>query len=437
MGLFSWLFPSPEDRLARARKLLAAGEYAQARDESEGLDVAGAAEVHAAALDGLVELNLREADGLAFAGAFDRAQEHIVMAVEFAGAPPSPGNRDAIRAARRRLREARKASRQGPPKGVALANDPKIIKPLGDDPLFSLPPDDPRLRYAMALEAWPEALRARLIDLGPDFALAVNALDDGRAAEAVAAFAPFVDRDPVACYERARAARAAGDLAMASGDLRRFGREVGHRKIGPFHTGALLGQLLIQQGRARDALTAVDEALAEEPDSVPLQAVRAFALERDGRYADADELARRLIKVASRDLGLYKLMARCRLRAGKRVEAMSALDAGLTTCCTSGRCGSQPFDVQAGRMLAQLYLEDRLEPARAHELLARVKATAQPGPFEAYLDALVLRNQGDPGALEIAGRLLRRLPQGDPLQGLVRAAFPALTPALAGGAPEA
>ena len=52
---------------------------------------------------------------------------------------------------------------------------------------------------------------------------------------------------------------------------------------------------------------------------------------------------------------------------------MQALEGGLAkTCNTPGKCGYQPFDVQAGRMLAQLYLEDRLDPKRASELLTEI-----------------------------------------------------------------
>jgi hypothetical protein len=38
MGLWSWLFPSEADRLARARELLRAGEYDEARGLVHGID---------------------------------------------------------------------------------------------------------------------------------------------------------------------------------------------------------------------------------------------------------------------------------------------------------------------------------------------------------------------------------------------------------------
>ena len=38
----------------------------------------------------------------------------------------------------------------------------------GDDPIWSLPPDDPRLQYALHLETYPVEVRERLIPLGQE-----------------------------------------------------------------------------------------------------------------------------------------------------------------------------------------------------------------------------------------------------------------------------
>jgi tetratricopeptide (TPR) repeat protein len=428
MGLMSWLFPSEEDRLSKARKLVERGSYAEARGLAESLSVEGAAVVAAQAREGLAKLNADEAVACANAGQFERAEEHLELALQFAGAPT-----DVVKAARREVREIRQAATVKAKRGAQLANDPSIQSPpgVGGDPLYSLPPDDPRLRYAMALEAWPEDLRERLVALGPEFAQGVNLIEDGDPEAAIQALTPFIEREPAARYERSRAAQAAGNLALAASDLAAFADAVGHQTIGRVHTGALLGGLLAQQGRVQDALAAVDRGLASEPDSMPLQGTRAMVLEGLGRFEEADELARSLVKKAPRDLGLYRLMARCRVRGGKRVEAMQVLEAGLSRNCTSGRCGAQPFDVEAGRMLARLYLEDRLDDSRAAELIGQIKSSVrQPGPFEAYLDALMARNGADPGATDAARRLLGSLKPQDPLRQVIAEAFPETTRAL-------
>lgn len=409
MGLFSWLFPTPEQRLDKARAMLERGAYAQARDLAETLEVEGAAAVAAAARAGLVRLNLDEALALARAEDFDRAEEHLSLARDF----DDGGSAEALRLAARELRGLRAAARR---RSREAAEAPSTPSP-GADPVFSLPPDDPRLRYAMGLEGWPEDLRERIVALGPDFAEAASRLDAGDPGGAIEAITPFIEREPATRYERARAAQAAGRLDAAISDLSSFADAVGHRQIGGVHTGAMLGGLLLRQGRAGEALAALDRGLAADPESLPMRATRAAALEALGRYAEADEAAVALVERAPRDLGLYRLMARCRLRAGKRIEAMQVLEAGLSRNCTSGRCGAQPFDVASGRMLAQLYLEDRLDPQRAAELLGQIKAVVgSSGPFERYLDALVLRNAGDPTAEATARQILAAIEPEHPLR---------------------
>lgn len=432
MGLLSWLFPSPEDRLAEAKKHIERKAFARARDIAEELEIPGAAEVAAEARAGLVQLNLDEAEALASAEEFERAAEHLALAREF----DKGEMKEAIRLSSRVVREARGAARERAKRGLELANDPAVQNPgagTNADPLFSLPPDDPRLRYAMALEAWPEDLRERLVALGADFAGAVTLMDQGRAREAVDAITPFVEREPVARYERARAAQSAGNLPLAISDLRAFADAVGHHQIGPMHSGSMLCALLMRIGRADEALVEAEKALKTTPESFQMRGARALSLEAVGRWGEADEAAVALVKKAPRDLGLYRLMARCRIRADKRIEAMQVLEAGLTRNCTSGRCGSQPFDVESGRMLARLYLEDRLEPQRASELIGQIKSRLErPGAFEAYLDALALRNDNSPDANVAARRLMDSLKPESPLRAAVSTAFPDAQPSLTG-----
>ncbi len=412
--MFGWFSPSNEKRIARARKFLASGEHMYALDQLEGLQGPEADAVRAEAREALVALNCSEAIAFATAGTFAKAAEHLELAGRFAQGPDA-----SVRAARRQVRELRQSAK--PPKGLALANDPAIQDPEAADPLFSLPPDDPRVAFAMALEAYPESMRDRLIGLGPDFASAVGLIESGQPALAVQRLSAFVHDEPVVRYERARAAQAEGNLALAVSDLKTFGAAVGHARIGRVHTGALLVQLLLATQRRDEAL---EHAVG---DDLAVQGARAMALEALGRLEEADGLAAALVKKAPRDLGLYKLMARCRIQADKRLEAMQVLERGLTSNCNTGRCGSQAFDVEAGRMLAQLYLEDRLDEVRAAELVAQVKANVrQTGPVEAYLDALTLRNAGDPEAQAIAARVLRSTRKGSGLAVAVTRAFPAL-----------
>ncbi len=426
MGLLRWFFPSPEDRIRKAQAMLEAGEYARARRELENLDGPEVEAVLDQAHDGLKHLNLRLAIAEAQAGEHARSAEHLKLAASFT----VTGDPD-LRAARRQIRELRStATPEPPPKELALARDPEVLHagPVSPDDVWSLPPDDPRLQYAMALEGYPLELRARLLALGTAFALAVGKTAAGQPKEAVQELGSFIEQEPAARWERARAAHAAGELGLASSDLRAFGDQFGHQVLGGVHTAALLSRVLAEQRRLPEALDVLEAALVEDPNHLQLLGSRTSMLEGLGRFAEADEAARELVKLAPRDMGLYKLMARCRVRAGKRVEAMQVLESGLKGNCTSGRCGSQAFDVEAGRMLARLYLEDRLDPKRVQELMARIQGGARERSWmDVYLETLQARNSGDPRALDRARKLQAGLDEGDARQGLLQEAFPALT----------
>lgn len=415
MGWLSWLFPTEQDRLNKAEKLLSQGEWARARDALGGMESPAALAIRDKALDGLVTLNATRAAEAADARQFERAAEHIALAEQFA----QPGH-PALAAARRAMREARQKAKED-----AENKAPEAVElPPNADPIFSLPPTDPRVRFALALERWPDDLRARALSLGPEFATAALAVDEGAAAHAFDVLGPFVARDPVARFVRARAALLSEEPHAAVEDLQIFASTFGHREMAGEHTAVMLAQGLFFLRRGEEALTVIDAQLAIEPGSVQLGGTRAATLEALGRLAEADEQARALLKKAPREMGLYKLMARCRLKAGKRVEAMTALEAGLTTCCATGTCGSLPFDIEAARMLARLYLEDRMESARASELLERIKAGVKEATwFEGYLEALSLRNAADPSLTERVKALSLGLTGDDPRQGMLREAF--------------
>lgn len=443
MGLLSWLFPTEEDRLAKAERLLADGEYRQARDELDGIEGNTAERLRLLAGDGLKQRNIEEAVAQANAGNFEAAAEHLELAAGFAQSADAE-----VRGGRRAVREIRTAAKRhekpiskavdmggggglfggalgggGAPGPAAGVGGPA---PEPEDPLYSLPPDDPRLRFALLLERYPGDFGQRMARLGPEFATAVLAIEDGTPQHAVEVLGRFVSEDNVARFERGRAASMAGMPDLAEQDLVIFAREEGgHRRLGDTHTAVLLAGALAQQGRREEALVVLDKTLKNDGADVSLLVNKALLMEALGKYAEADEVARLTIRHHPRQMILYKVMARCRLKSGKRIEAMQVLEAGLTTNCTSGKCGSLPFDAEAGRMLAQLYLEDREDPQRARELLGRIKrVTKKPGWFDGYLEALLARNVEDSRMMEMVKSLGAGLQRGDPRIGLLREAFP-------------
>ena len=107
---------------------------------------------------------------------------------------------------------------------------------------------------------------------------------------------------------------------------------------------------------------------------------------------------------------------------------MQVLESGLKSNCTSGSCGAQPFDVEAGRMLAQLYLEDRMDPKRGEALLRQIHGNRkEPHWIDQYLETLVARNREENGLEDMVSDLVEGLPQEDPRHRLVKNAFGTLS----------
>ncbi len=322
---------------------------------------------------------------------------------------------DQLKEARRYARELREEDRLA---AEAQAQRQTVVRAEGDDPLWSLPPSDPRVRFAMLIEAYPAELRTRLAALGKEFAEAVLRLEEGDAAGAWQALSPFVEREPAARFERARAALASQQPALAASDLASFGQQFGHQRIGALHTGVALAQILASGGRHADALEACDEMLRKGPD-LAVEATRAHLLHAMGQHPQAEQATVATLHKAPKDLNLYRLLGLTRLAQGNRMGAMQALESGLNVnnCSNPMKCGFTPPDVPSLRLLARLYLEDRLDPARAKEVIAMLQGLVeQPTWEDAYIVALAARNESRPGWPELVAQLRANLPGNDPRQ---------------------
>ena len=132
------------------------------------------------------------------------------------------------------------------------------------------------------------------------------------------------------------------------------------------------------------------------------------------------------MKRIPKNLSLIKQLARLKIKQKERAAASNILENGLKQCCTPGTCGSQPLDVNALRMLAQIYLEDRQHQPRALELLSDIQRLSPTPTWEdQYLSALAARNDGHPFSHNLSEQLLSNLSPSDPRRNLVLSAFPA------------
>jgi tetratricopeptide (TPR) repeat protein len=278
----------------------------------------------------------------------------------------------------------------------------------------------------MHVENYPKDLRMRLISLGTGFAEAILEIEDGDPKKAYDKFAPFVEKDAVARYGRARAAIAAGMLIDAVGDLHIFGEMVGHHVIDNIHSGALLSQLLAQVGRPEEALDKL-EALRKKDEHPALAIIHAQLLEATDELEKAESLFQTLLKQFPAAMNIIRSFARVKAKLNKKQEATAILESGLSRCCTPGKCSSQPLDIPAVRMLAQLYLEDRKAPERCNSLLQQLgQHIKNPTWEDKYLSALSARNHADPFADKLAVNLLRELSPNDPRRNALFQSFPSI-----------
>jgi hypothetical protein len=433
MGLFSWLFPSPEQKLERARRELIAGRFVDARDLAREIDLPGAADIVEQAEEALAQVNLAHAVSWAEAGDEERVEIHLDLAREFA----KPGMEEAFRAARRDIQrifsERERQARAEAERGAAdlLSVDTRFRAEHGEDeiPMPAGVSDDEadelKARLAILFDNYPEALRRGMIALGPTFAQAVLDLEEGRVQQALPALLALPDDAPLVLHERARAADALGDPAAAARSWQAFARHAGgHHPIGAHHTAALLAQAQAQAGDLDGAFATLSEARKADPELA--SGLFASLLEARGDLAGAEALLRTMLQRHGAQPSIYLAIARVRLRADRRVEAMQALETSLRQSnCKPGSCGSRPPDLATHRLLAMLYLEDGLETERALELADTARQLVQQPVWEdLYLAALVARTDGSIELPALAERLHQVTPPQDPRFGRLQRYLP-------------
>lgn len=410
MGLWSWLFPGPEDRIRSARAALAAGRPDHARLDVQGLEHPDAAGILVEAETALAKLNLEAAIMAGRAGDDVRAGECLELADSF----HHGGLDEQFRATRAELREIRAG------RDAAKAKAAQLAVPVdADDGTFDEEAEELAQRLALHFEGYPAPLRPDAARLGAPFAEAVLAAGGGDWPTAWTKLQALSDQEPLVAWERARAARELRDLPTAVAQLRRFAELAGgHHEVGGEHSAVWLASLLADQRDGQGALRVLRE-LSQSGAKVPPAAsfLQARLLAAAGELPAAEQLLRGLVAAHPKEQVLYTTLARVRLQGGHRVEAMRALEASMEACCSSpGKCGDRPPDLETHRLLATLYLEDGLETGRALELAGTAAGLVQqPTWDDAYLGALAAKAQGRTDALELARRLRDHTPAGSPM----------------------
>ena len=130
MSFFARLFGLDADsKINKAQRYIEAGEYHEARWILEGLEHPDAEALMLHTRQGLAASNLEEARARFSSGDRVGAEEHLALARTFG-------------ATSEQLRNTRRNGRQSMPKPKPKKVEP--VAPVGEDPIWSLPPDDPR-----------------------------------------------------------------------------------------------------------------------------------------------------------------------------------------------------------------------------------------------------------------------------------------------------
>jgi predicted Zn-dependent protease len=415
VGLFSFFTPSPEKRVARARKMLVDGRAEFARLEVLDLDHPEAAEVLVAAEIVLARRNLEAALRYGSQHEDERAAECLRLAESFHHGALDAELQDTrrelreLRAHRDQAEERRRAERDARLMAVdplGLTGGPSWLDPVLDPAVFGLDQEELQARLALVVENYPRELRDRVYDLGVDFAQAVLALDEGRASEAMTALLALPSDEPLVWWERARAAHALGDPAETARALREFVRLAGrHYAVGAMHSGEFLARALAEAGDAAGGLRVLREVRATEPKVGGFLYAQLLAVA--GERAEAEQVLVGLVRQHPTESALYVALARLRIAGDQRPAALRALETGLQACCGSpGRCGTRPPDLETHRLLATLYLEDGADLPRGLDLAEQAaQLVERPSWDDVYLRALAARRRGDADAAALAARL--------------------------------
>ena len=417
--LLAWLSPSPEQRVARARRYLEQGYPDEARLELLEVDHPDAGSVLATAEMQLCERNLKAALEYGQAGDDDRVRVHLELAERF----HHGGLEEAFKDTRRELREIRAAravdqereKEKAQAKLLSAEGGPDWLDGNPDNVFEDADREEAEQRVALLVENYPEGLRKGIRELGGGFVAAVLALEDGRVEEALQGLMALPDDAPLVLWERARAAHALGDPAAAARAVRSFATHApGHHRMGRMHSGTYLAQLLAESGEPKAGLTVLREVRRSAPDEGGFLFAQLLMVE--GELEQAEKITRELIRKSPKAMPFYGLLARVRLRGGHRPEAMRALEAGFeATHCKPGSCGHQAPDLDAHRLLATLYLEDGVEVERGLELAdAAAALVRQPTVEDVYLRTLVAKSRGEPGMSNMAQQLAGQLSDSDP-----------------------
>ncbi len=377
MSLFSRLLGQDPERLVhRGERALEEGQPATALDlferaveraAADGPLVERAREGRERAARELVRLNLDEAALSLDAGEIEAAFSHLQTARDLCTDEEQLASIEELRSRADEL-----ASGQEEPQ--------RLFTDVGAVDVEDEPPDIAWRRLLDTMdEDWAEDYDSR----GEPFRDAVLALHDGDAdgaAEALGALIEADPEDPVLRFERGRALMVQERYADALEDLSYARREIGFEpldRVGNVQIGALEIEALLAVGRPEEARVLAQEAMDDQGELPNLLFLRGQAERALERFDDMERTFAALTRLSPRMVEAAQMLAEARLRRGALREAAQALEDGIKRHCGTGTCQLRPMSVEAGRLLARVYLDLEEKPARVEDLLLQVRGTLE------------------------------------------------------------
>ena len=402
MSVWSWFFPSPEDRLEKARQLVERGRTAEARLELLDNPLPEAIKVLHQAENHLAKLNLEEAHRRSESGDDVGASEHLELAERF----HHGGLEDAFRETRRDLRAHRLERRERAEREQA-ARDAQMLATAPDAPSEQYWPEDEEApegyvgnrdeleaRLALLIENYPKELRPTVRDLGAAFARSVLEIDDGHPEAALKALRALPADQPLVRWERARAQHALGQPRAARSELLELRSLTGtYLVFGTRDSGSFLAQCTAESGDLKEALVVIRDARKKLPKHGSV--IFAQLLVANQAFEEGERVLVKLCKAHPRQAIFFLLLAQVRVRTEHKVKAMQALEAYLSnTHCSPGTCGYQPPSLGVIRTLAILYLEEGSDLTRGLELAEQARSLVEkPNWEDLYLTALAAKHE--------------------------------------------
>ncbi len=345
MGFLSWLFPSTQDKIAKAQKLLEQERFAEARQLIVDLRAPEVPALMERCDRGLVSLNLERARGFCRAGNEGQVEHHLELAQRYAQSEQEAEfesfqrERIKIRRARNRasLMEqlgsaAKRRAELGPDPGdfswIAFNGDGSIQlvsdeeHPLGiprlvvqPDPAMFRPqevqaaeeaespsPEELERTRAALLEIYPSTLTEEVKAGGEPLLRALLFQVAGAPERAIPILLKLSDENPVGRLELARAACALGKHEAAYTLMEQFSEMVGGHRIGALHSIHFQAAIAAWSGDDRRALELLrGDLLAEAPH---LQAALCIG---EGALEEAREFLLKIYEESPKDARLEQL----------------------------------------------------------------------------------------------------------------------------------